>query len=106
MTTTQANAVIEDSIIDDTFKGLISPLEVHSMGREDITEDRPGDVLVAEVKQFAAAGGFHSKAKLTQDDEVKTSINKTGRVSIEDAVKPEVVINRELSISSETENDQ
>lgn len=45
-------------IIDETFSGLVSPTEIHAVGRPDIEADRPGNVLVDEVRKFSSEGGF------------------------------------------------
>lgn len=56
-------AVNAAEVIDDTFAGLVTPQEVHRMGRPDIKEGRPGDVLVAEVARFESEGGFRKLAE-------------------------------------------
>jgi len=53
----------KETIIDETFAGLVAPSETHSVGRPDIDKDRPGDILVAEVRKFGAEGGFRRIAE-------------------------------------------
>lgn len=48
----------QHQVIDETFAGLSRPAQTFEMGRPDIIEDRPGSVLVAEVRAFEADGGF------------------------------------------------
>jgi hypothetical protein len=48
----------QHQVIDETFAGLSRPSQTFEMGRPDIVEDRPGAVLVAEVRAFEAEGGF------------------------------------------------
>jgi len=43
-------------IIDETFIGLLDPKEVHELGREDITSDRPGQSLLQIVQEFGRKG--------------------------------------------------
>lgn len=64
-------AVSDASVIDETFAGLASPSEVHSMGRLDIETGRPGELLVAEVQKFEADGGFKQIAKARADERRK-----------------------------------
>jgi cysteine synthase len=73
---------IEDSVIDATFRGVSAPQEIHRMGREDITENRPGDVLVDAVKRFAAGGGFTRAAEAVRDDGVNVSISSGSRIDL------------------------
>ena len=47
---------LDAGVVDETFEGLTKPHEVHAMGRPDIAEGRPGDVLVEAVRRFADAG--------------------------------------------------
>lgn len=56
-------AVTEAGVIDETFAGLAEPVEMHRAGRPDIEDGRPGDILVAEVRKFAADGGFKKIAE-------------------------------------------
>jgi len=56
-------AVKAADVIDDSFAGLVAPAEIHRMGRPDVKEGRPGDVLVAEVARFEREGGFKRLAK-------------------------------------------
>lgn len=81
---------IEDSVIDATFRGVSAPQEIHRMGREDITENRPGDVLVDAVKRFTAVGGFSRAAEAAREDGVNVSISRDKRLDLaqaEDLVK-------------------
>jgi hypothetical protein len=48
----------QQQVIDETFAGLSRPSQTFEMGRPDIVDDRPGAVLVAEVRAFEAEGGF------------------------------------------------
>lgn len=81
----QVNTAIEDSIIDETFKGVVSPSEIHRLGREDIVENRPGDVLVDAVKAFSSKGGFTRAEGVQIEDGVKVSQEAGGRVDLEEA---------------------
>lgn len=45
-----------NEIIDETFVGLLEPKEVHELGREDITEGRPGQSLLQIVQDFGKKG--------------------------------------------------
>lgn len=64
-------AVRDAEVIDETFAGLVSPAEVHSIGRPDLTTDRPGDVLVDEVRRFEAEGGFKEIARARAEERRK-----------------------------------
>jgi hypothetical protein len=82
-----AEQVIEDTVIDETFKGLVSPAQILGIGREDIGEGRPGEILVGAVVDFAAKGGFTAldNARTTEDnDNVAVSVNKADRLSIQE----------------------
>jgi D-lyxose ketol-isomerase len=81
----QVNTAIEDSVIDETFKGVVSPAEIHRLGREEIVENRPGDVLVDAVKAFSAKGGFARTAGVQIDDGVKVSREAGGRLDLDTA---------------------
>jgi D-lyxose ketol-isomerase len=81
----QVDTTIEDSVIDETFKNLVSPTEIHRLGREDITENRPGDVLVDNVTKFAARGGFSKAEGVVVEDGVKVSQDAAGRLDLEAA---------------------
>ena len=89
------DAAIEDSVIDDTFRNVANPLEIHRLGREDIVDNRPGDVLVDAVKRFSAKGGFAKNSTPETDDGVKVSIEAAGRLGIEDA--------KDVTVGAETE---
>jgi len=67
---------VNAEVIDDSFAGLVSPVETHRMGRPDIEKDRPGDVLVAEVARFEAEGGFK---KLAREREKDRALDEAGR---------------------------
>lgn len=45
------------SVIDASFIGIPNAIQVHQLGRPELT-DRPGDILVALVSQFSSDGGF------------------------------------------------
>ena len=76
---------VEDSVIDETFKNLANPAEVHRLGREDIVEGRPGDILVEAVRTHAAAGGFDRKGEMPAEDGVRTSTSAKGRIALDEA---------------------
>ncbi|MTH95982.1 hypothetical protein [Roseibium sp. RKSG952] len=48
---------MRESIINLDMKGLVSPEEIHEVG-EETDGERPGEVLIAEVRSFASDGGF------------------------------------------------
>lgn len=54
------------AVIDESFAGLVSPVQTFEMGRPDIEEGRPGAALVEEVRAFEAEGGFR---KIAEDRE-------------------------------------
>lgn len=90
---------IEDSVIDETFRNVVSPIEVHRLGREDITENRPGDVLVQAVTSFAAKGGFNRADGKTVADDVNVSIDANGRMGLDDAHEVALGANAEIKTS-------
>lgn len=51
------------AVIDESFAGLVSPVQTFEMGRPDIEEGRPGAVLVEEVRAFEVEGGFRKIAE-------------------------------------------
>jgi hypothetical protein len=51
------------AVIDESFAGLVSPVQTFEMGRPDIEDGRPGAVLVEEVRAFEAEGGFKKIAE-------------------------------------------
>jgi hypothetical protein len=63
------------AVIDESFAGLVSPVQTFEMGRPDIEDGRPGAVLVEEVRAFEAEGGFR---KIAEDREA-------GRIADEQA---------------------
>jgi hypothetical protein len=63
------------AVIDETFAGLVAPVQTFEMGRPDIEDGRPGSALVEEVRTFEAEGGFK---KIADDREA-------GRVADEQA---------------------
>ena len=71
-------------IIDETFKGLTSPSEVYKMGRDDLSENRPGNVLVEEVKKHSAAKGFRKLSGGDELDDVITSQKHGKRVTLDE----------------------
>jgi hypothetical protein len=83
MANAQANNAIEEIVIDESFKNVASPVEIHRLGREDIVENRPGDVLVNAVKEFSAKGGFVRAEEAEILDGVKVSQDAAGRVDLE-----------------------
>lgn len=80
---TNMEAPIEDSIIDETFRGLVNPSETHRLGREDIVANRPGDVLVDAVSKFSAKGGFSRKDGTKTAEAVNVSVANAGRVTLD-----------------------
>jgi hypothetical protein len=69
------------AVIDETFAGLSSPAGTFEMGRPDITENRPGAALVAEVHAFEQAGGFRQiaearDAERTEGDRIDAAAKK------------------------------
>lgn len=60
-------AVTGQDVIDETFAGLAAPAEIHLMGRPDLSDGRPGQTLVDEVRRFEAEGGFKEIAKSRED---------------------------------------
>ncbi len=79
------DTAIEESLIDDSFRDLVSPVAIHRMGREDIVENRPGDVLVEAVSRFAAKGGFKRSEKTEVEADVKVSVGVVGRIGLDAA---------------------
>lgn len=79
----QAITTMEDSVIDETFKNVANPVEIHRLGREDIVENRPGDVLVDAVKAFSAKGGFARVEGVQIEDGVKVSQDAEGRIDLD-----------------------
>jgi hypothetical protein len=79
----QVITTMEDSVIDETFKNVANPVEIHRLGREDIVENRPGDVLVDAVKAFSAKGGFARAEGVQIEDGVKVSQDAEGRVDLD-----------------------
>ena len=61
----------QSAVIDETFAGLADPVQTFEMGRADLTEDRPGAILVAEVRDFRADGGFARLADARDADRVR-----------------------------------
>ncbi len=47
-----------EPVIDLDFAGLVTPQNVFKMGREDLTEGRPSDILVGAVREAKANGVF------------------------------------------------
>lgn len=47
---------VNNEMIDETFVGLLEPKEIHELGREDITSDRPGESLLKIVRDFGHEG--------------------------------------------------
>lgn len=63
------------AVIDESFAGLVSPVQTFEMGRPDIEEGRPGAVLVEEVRAFEVEGGFK---KIAEDrDAVRAADEQT-----------------------------
>jgi len=101
-------AVNTAEVIDDTFAGLAAPVEMHRMGRPDIEEGRPGDVLVAEVARFESEGGFKKLAR--EREEGRARDDASGRAGPADPL-PDFGVRlpsgeaRELDISAESSED-
>ena len=70
-------AVNEANVIDETFVGLATPSEVHSMGRPDILSGRPGEMLVEEVQRFEAEGGFKEIARIRNEERLRGEASDT-----------------------------
>ncbi|MDW9478813.1 hypothetical protein GOB57_08870 [Sinorhizobium meliloti] len=83
MANAQVDTTIEDSVIDETFKKVATPTEIHRLGREDIVQNRPGDVLVDAVRAFSAKGGFTRKEGVEIADGVKISQEVDGRMDLD-----------------------
>lgn len=81
----QIDEAIDDAIIDDSFKNVANPVEIHRLGREDIVNNRPGDVLVGAVVDFAANGGFARPGNVPAEDGVKVSNAVKGRIDLDQA---------------------
>jgi len=71
------------------------PQAVFELGREDITEDRPGKILIEEVRKFQAKGGFRElealrDAEYAKEKELDRKVGKREmkEFSITEAVKP------------------
>lgn len=59
---------IENEVIDLQFASLTrKPQAVFELGREDITTERPGQIMLEAVEKFAADGGFR-KLQEAQDE--------------------------------------
>lgn len=71
----------QQQVIDDTFAGLSRPSQTFEMGRPDIVEDRPGAVLVAEVRAFEAESGFEKLAD-------QRDARRKAEEAIDDAPRP------------------
>jgi hypothetical protein len=57
------------------------PQAVFELGREDITENRPGQILIEEVRKFQADGGFRQlesvrDAEYAKEKELDAKIGK------------------------------
>lgn len=47
---------VNNMMIDEAFAGLLDPKQIHELGREDITSDRPGESLLKIVQEFGHEG--------------------------------------------------
>jgi hypothetical protein len=68
-------------VIDLDFAGLSAPQTTFKMGRDDITEDRPGDILVGAVRDAKANGVFAAlqadrDSQVDQDSKVDAKVGK------------------------------
>jgi hypothetical protein len=71
------------------------PQAVFELGREDITENRPGQILIEEVRKFQAQGGFREleaarDAEYASEKELDAKIGKREmkEFRVNEAVKP------------------
>lgn len=85
--TNEDATTVEDLVIDETFRNLVDPADVHRMGRPDLGTGRPGDVLVEEVRSFASKGGFAGPAKAV-DDGVVVTRSSTSNVALDQIAAP------------------
>jgi hypothetical protein len=74
------------AVIDETFAGLVNPVQTFEMGRPDIEENRPGTVLVEEVRAFEAKGGFK---QIAEDREAARIADEKADVAISRKMKHE-----------------
>jgi hypothetical protein len=70
-----------EPVIDLDFAGLSAPQATFKMGRDDITEGRPGDILVGAVRDAKANGVFAAlqadrDSQIGQDRKVDTKIGR------------------------------
>lgn len=71
------------------------PQAIFELGREDITEGRPGQILVEEVRKFQAKGGFR-ELEAVRDAEYANEKELDGKIGkremkefrVTEAVKP------------------
>lgn len=71
------------------------PQAVFEIGREDITENRPGQVLIEEVRKFQANGGFR-ELEAKRDAEYAREKERDGKIGkremkefrVNEAIKP------------------
>lgn len=65
---------VAEPVIDLDFAGLSAPQAVFAIGRDDIKEDRPGDILVNAVREAKSNGVF---AALQAERDSKMLAEKT-----------------------------
>jgi hypothetical protein len=73
------------------------PQAVFELGRDDITESRPGQILIEEVRKFQATGGFR-ELEAVRDEEYAKEKELDGKIGkremkefrVTEAVKPVV----------------
>ena len=75
------------------------PQAVFELGREDITENRPGQILIDEVRKFQAIGGFREleavrDAEYAKEKELDGKIGKRDmkEFRVTEAANPVVVV--------------
>lgn len=67
---------IERSVISHEFAALtMEPQAIYELGREDLTTDRPGQILISEVRKFQAQGGFRQLQEI-RDREAGIELQK------------------------------
>jgi hypothetical protein len=90
-------------IIDETFKGLSNPSEIHRLGRPDIVDGRPGDALIEAVRLHAAEGGFARRDTAPEPDGVVVAEANASRISLDEAKRMAAGADAELKNSEHPE---
>jgi len=83
----QPAVITNADIIDDTFAGLVNPIDVIELGKDTECE-RPGATLVNAVKQFEKDGGFkliqeQRNAKITQGEMIDAEARRNQNVELQ-----------------------